>query len=261
VIAPLTRGIKRRLPAGIVRVLRGVKHRLLGGPPAGDYRAHLFDELVAYLGGRRATRILEIGPKDGLDTQRLLRLDPERLVLLDLPRLEASNRAWLSRLDTSRIEYVSANVMYSTVVNALEPFDVVWCTGVLYHNPEQLRMVRRLADLLKPGGVLVLESATTRRRRLRRANCVEVLYPPSERAKRKYHVSFNITHLPSARAMESWLTMVGLERVVRAGCHRRVSRGLAHARAAYLATRPLEPRPALYYALAGDDGYELGKAL
>ncbi len=245
----------------IARVLRGVQRRLLGGPPAADYRGYLFEELVAYLGERRPARILEIGPKDGLDTQRLLGLDPEWLTLVDLPRLEASNRAWLSRIDSPRIEYVSANVMYSTLVSRLEPFDVVWCTGVLYHNPEQLRMVRRLSDLLKLGGVLVLESATTRRRRLRGANCVEVLYPPSEKAKRKYHVSMNITHLPSARAIESWLTMVGLERVSRARCHRRVSRSLALARAAYLATRPLAPRPALYYALAGDDGYELGKAL
>ena len=244
-----------------MRVLRGLRRRLLGGPPAGDYRAYLFEELVDYLGGRRPARILEIGPKDGQDTQRLLGLDPERLTLLDLPRLEASNRAWLSRIDSSRTEYLSANVMYSTVVGRLEPFDVVWCTGVLYHNPEQLRMVRRLSDLLKPGGVLVLESATTRRLRLRAENCVEVLYPPSEKVKRKYHVSLNITHLPSARAIESWLAMMGLERIVRARCHRRVSRDLALARAAYLATRPLAPRPALYYALAGDDGYELGKAL
>lgn len=79
--------------------------------------------------------------------------------------------------------------------------------------------------------------------------------------KRTYHVSLNITHLPSAQAIESWLMMVGLERVVRAGCHRRVSRALVHARAAFLATRPLAPRPALYCALAGGDGHELGKAL
>jgi len=146
-------------------------------------------------------------------------------------------------------------------VSHLEPFDLVWCTGVLYHNPEQLRMVRRLHDLVRPGGVLVLESATTRQRRLRGANCVELLYPPSAQAKRKYHVSMNITHLPSARAIESWLAMVGFERLVRSGCHRRVSRPLALARVAYLATRPLAPRPGLYYTLAGDDGYEIGRAL
>jgi SAM-dependent methyltransferase len=245
----------------ILRVVRGVQRRLLGGPPPGDYRVYLFQELMAYLAGRRPKRVLEIGPKDGEDTQRLLTLDPERLMLLDLPRLEASNRVWLDRIRTSRIEYVSANLMYSEAMCRLEPFDVVWCTGVLYHNPEQLRMVRRLADLAKPGGVLVLESATTRRPRLRAANCVEVLYPPSEAAKRKYHVSMNITHLPSAKAIESWLAMVGLERIVRASCHRRVSRDLALARAAYLATRPLAPRASLYYALAEGEGYEIGKSL
>src|SRR5262249_5795041 len=239
------------------RVVRGVRRRLLGGPPPGDYRAYLFEELVGYLDGRRPKRVLEIGPKDGQDTQRLLTLDPERLTLLDLPRLEASNRVWLERIRTSRVEYVSATLMYSEAVSRLEPFDVVWCTGVLYHTPEQLRMVRRLADLVKPGGALVLESATTRRPRLRAANCVEVLYPPSEAAKRKYHV----THLPSAKAIESWLAMVGLDRIVRASCHRRVSRDLALARAAYLATPPLTPRASLYYALAEGEGYEIGKSL
>jgi len=58
---------ERDAPTVIRRVLRGVKRRLLGVPPAADYRAYLFGELVAYLGGRRPERILEIGPKDGLD--------------------------------------------------------------------------------------------------------------------------------------------------------------------------------------------------
>src|SRR5262245_17997209 len=70
---------------------------------------------------------------------------------------------------------------------------------VLYHNPEQLRMIRRLWDLLKPGGVLVLESAVTRRRALLGENCVEIISPPSEAVMKKYHLSLNITHLPSSR--------------------------------------------------------------
>jgi hypothetical protein len=168
----------------ILRVLGGVRRRLLGGPPPGDYRAYLFEERVAYLDGRRPKRVLEIGPKDGQDTHRLLQLDPERLMLLDLPRLEASNRVWLDRIGSSRIAYVSAN-----------------------------------------------------------------------------HVSMNITHLPSAKAIESWLAMVGLECIVRASCHRRVSRDLALARAAYLATRPVAPGAAFYYALAEGEGYEIGKSL
>ena len=38
--------------------------------------------------------------------------------------------------------------MYDPVVKQLERFDCVWCTGVLYHNPEQLRMIKKLCDLL-----------------------------------------------------------------------------------------------------------------
>lgn len=241
------------------RILGRVKRAVLGAP--GDHRRYLFDELRDHLQGRPARRVLEIGPKDGLDTRRLLTLEPERLTLVDLPRLEASNRVWLQQLDSPRIQYVSANLMYSAEVAALPPFDVVWCTGVLYHNPEQLRFVRRLYDLLVPGGILVLESATIRRRRLRRENCVEIIYPPSEETKQRYHLSANITHLPSARAIASWLAMVGFDPVCRSACHGRISGGLAAARAAFLATKPRAPRPGAYYRFPGEDGYELGKSL
>lgn len=243
------------------RILRTLARRVLVAEEPADHRAFLFEDLRAYLGERPVERVLEIGPKDGLDTQRLLTLEAKRLILVDLPRLEASNRAWLKQIDLSRIEYISANLMYSQEVLALEPFDLVWCTGVLYHNPEQLRMVRRLYDLLVPGGVLVLESATARDPRLRRANCVEIIYPPSEELKRKYHISANITHLPSAGAIASWLAMVGFERVTPSRCHRRVSAGLARNRVAYLATRPLQAQPGAYYRFDGEEGYEIGKAL
>ena len=245
----------------IRRIARALRSRV-GWPPRADYRHLLFEDLVVYLGNRSPRRVLEIGPKDGEDTRRLLTLGPERLTLVDLPRLEASNRRWLDAIDSSRIQYVSANMMYSPEVAALEPYDVVWCTGVLYHNPEQLRMVRRLHDLVTPGGVLVLESATTRHRRLRNANCVEIVYPPSAALKRKYHISANITHVPSARALASWMAMVGFDHLVLSACHRRVSRALARARAAWLGTRSLSPRSSVYYALGPEEqGYEIGRAL
>jgi SAM-dependent methyltransferase len=226
-----------------------------------DYRQILFEELLDYLRGATVKRVLEIGPKDGLDTRRLLTLDPGQLVLIDLPRLEASNQAWLKQINSPKIQYLSANVMYSEEVQKLEPFDVVWCTGVLYHNPEQLRMVKKLYDLLKPGGVLALESATVRTSRLRNANCVEIIYPPSEAFKRKYHISMNITHLPSARAVESWMGMVGFQNIVLSSCHRKVARTLARARAAYIGTKPLAPKAGTYYSLGGEEGFVVGKAL
>lgn len=234
----------------IRRVARAVR-RAVGWPTPPDYRALLFDELRAYLGDRRPSRVLEIGPKDGHDTRRLL----------TLPRAEGGNRGWLPDLASPVIEYLSANLIYDKRVGELPPYDVVWCTAVLYHNPEQLRMIRHLYDLLVPGGVLVLESATTRNPRLRAANCVEIVYPPSDELERKYHISANINHLPSARAIASWLPMLRFERVTASACHRRVSRALARNRAASLATRPLGECAGVYYALGDGVGYELGRSL
>lgn len=242
----------------IRRLVRRVRGRLNAGGTV-DYRQHLFDELKAYLGKEEPRRVLEIGPKDGKDTVRLLDLRPERLTLIDLPAREESNGAWLCSITSPVVEYVSANVMYSDSVLRLPPFDLVWCTGVLYHNPEQLRMVRRLYDLLRPGGVLVLESATTRNPRLRGQNCVEIVFPPSVELKRKYHISLNINHLPSALAIRSWLQMVGFADVQPSRCHRAVSKALARDRAAYLARRPLTAAEGVYYE--ADGGFVIGKAL
>ena len=240
--------------------LRSLAKRMLGyGKP--DYREYLFRDFTDYLDGRTPRRILEIGPKDGQDSARLMTLKPDRLVLIDLPAMASQSRTWLATLDPSRIEYISANLMYSPEVDRLEPFDCIWCTGVLYHNPEQLRMIRRLYDKLVPGGVLVLESATVRARSLRAANCVQIVYPPSAALKRKYHISANITHLPSARAIESWLSMVGFERIRLSICHRKVSRPLARTRAAYLATKPVDGEGGRYYTLSDGQGFVIGRSL
>ena len=50
----------------IRRVARSFR-RAAGWPTPPDYRALLFADLRGYLGDRRASRVLEIGPKDGLD--------------------------------------------------------------------------------------------------------------------------------------------------------------------------------------------------
>jgi len=225
-----------------------------------DYRAALFEELRTYLNGSHPARILEIGPKDGHDTRRLLQLKPDVLTLIDLPRMKETNESWLCEMDASSIQYISANFMYSDRMETLEPYDFIWCTGVLYHNPEQLRMVKKLYDLMKPGGVLVLESATARGSKLRHLNCVEIVYPPSEELKKQCHISKNITHLPSAQAIASWMGMVGLQNIVLSSCHSKVSRPLARTRAAFLGTKPLEPVAGTYYNLGGEEGFIIGKA-
>src|SRR5438874_48671 len=90
----------------------------------------------------RGGRILEIGPKHGEDSRLLASLEPRDLVLLDLPEKDALVESWISELDA---RYVSGNLLYLTPAElaGLGTFDLVWCLGVLYHNAEQLRRLRR----------------------------------------------------------------------------------------------------------------------
>jgi 2-polyprenyl-3-methyl-5-hydroxy-6-metoxy-1,4-benzoquinol methylase len=151
----------------------------------------------------RGGRILEIGPKHGLDTRLLATLEPSELVTVDLPEKADTIAAWLPEVPVTR--HVEANVLYMDERERAElgSFDVVWCLGVLYHNAEQLRLLRRLYELTGDGGMVVVESATTRSRLLAGRNLVELHWPET------YRGVPTITHLPTRRAIASWLEMVG----------------------------------------------------
>ena len=141
-------------------------------------------------------------------------------------------------------------------------FDLVWCTGVLYHDSEQLRMIRRLFDTLKPEGVLVLETATARRLFSRFGCGVEIWHGESACQHRRHHVSRNVTHLPSRKAVRAWLSLVGFQSVKASSCFWRTSLGLHFNRAAFLARKPKseESQVGIYYAHAGL-AYAVGKSL
>lgn len=233
--------------------------RRLFGAPAKDYRGYLFDELVARLGGKRPRRILEIGPKDGFDTARLLTLRPDHLLMIELQDKAKTVDTWYPKIAAPNVELRFGNFMYENWVGALEPFDVVWCTGVLYHNPEQLRMVARLFDLTRPGGLLVIESSTARRRSLVDENCVEIwIPPPSPAVRKKLHITTNVTHLPSRKAVHSWLELVGFLNIQSSNALRAQSRALARVRAAFIAERG--PVAGIYYKVHGH-AFVIGKSL
>lgn len=224
-----------------------------------DYRAILFNDLLSLPWKRDFYEsILEIGPRDGQDTQRLLTLKHKNLFLIDLPHMESVNREWLKKIGTASIQYFSGNIMYDSFFKE-ESFDLIWCTGVLYHNPEQLRMITLLHRLLKRGGILVLESKTIPEMNLRNKNVVKINYPPRDSYKKRYHVSHNITHIPSRKAIFSWLKMVGFDSIVKSDCHRRQSWRFISARVAYIASKSKESI-GTYYAHTGSP-YVIGKTL
>lgn len=154
----------------------------------------------------RGGRVLEIGPKHGEDTRMLAGLAPTELVLLDLPEKQAMVRDWLPAIEAQvPTRFIEGNLLYLTPeeVADLGAFDLVWCAGVLYHNVEQIRLLRRLFDLTAPGGMVLVESATTRHPVLRHLNAVEVHWPKT------YRNVPTVTHLPSRRAITAWMEMVG----------------------------------------------------
>ena len=189
----------------------------------------------------RGSRILEIGPKHGEDSRLLASLGPAELVLVDLPEKDDLVHSWLTGLDA---RYVSGNLLYMppAEIDLLGSFDLVWCLGVVYHNVEQLRLLRRLFRLTRPDGLVVVESSTTRDRRLADKNVVELHWPHTYRGER------TITHHPSRLALKSWLEMVGFADVRIEDVYPKET---AWQRAVLTGRRPPHPTP--YVSYIGDD--------
>ena len=202
----------------------------------------------------RGARILEIGPKHGEDSRLLAGLGPSELVLLDLPEKDELVQQWLTAVEAiCPTRYVTGNLMYLSPeeLAGLGSFDLVWCLGVLYHNVEQLRLLRRLFHLTTTNGLVVVESATTRNRSLAGKNVVEVHWPELYRGQR------TITHLPSRLALKSWLEMVGYTEVQIEPVY---SRHTSWQRAVLTGIRPAEPKPYLSYVAEGAPPWAAGDA-
>ncbi len=253
------RALARLLPEALRAPLRRVYRRFVPAPAEPMvYRVHLFNELCEAIGrdALRGARILEIGPRDGRDSKRLASLDPAELVMIDLPEKREVTVPWRAEIACPH-RYIEANVMYMPALAGLGRFDVIWCTGVLYHNAEQLRLLRKLYKLLKPGGQLVLESSTLRGpRRLRDGCYVEIHYPHT------FRNTGTVTHLPTARAIKAWLAMVGFGEVRDSRCFERSHRDLIGKRMACIATKTGDDDAAVYYGKSGlNPDYHLGDSV
>lgn len=220
----------------VKRLLRKIIDKVFFGDRRINYRVALFEEFKRYNGGKNFTGeiVLEIGSRDGQDTERLLALNPQELQLVDLPGGNQDQQEWYKAISSDpRVKSVLGNFAYDLLFEN-NTFSVIWCSGVLYHNTEQLRFLRLLYDALKPNGILVLESATTKTRKLKNLKVVEILYPPSEKTKKNYHISSNVTHLPSKSAVRAWLEMVGFGEIFESKCHDAQSFFLGDHRAAFI---------------------------
>ena len=220
-----------------------------------EYRKHLFNELnEKYPKKFDNKRILEIGPRDGLDTYRLEKLNPNEIVIMDLPNRTEENLKWMKDLNVNH-EYIEANFMYMSEEDykKLGNFDLIWFTGVIYHNPEQLRFLFKLYQHLNSDGILVLESSTIRSMFLRNKNLVQIFYPDT------YRDTQTISHLPSKLAIKSWLGMVGFNKITDSQCFNYENINLKNKRYACFAEKDIKEEGKSYYSKQfGEDAYLIG---
>ena len=217
----------------------------------------MFDRLAesGYLEVFQGKRILEVGPKHGHDSRRLAELAPAELVLLELPEKRELVRGWLPDVEArAAVRYVEGNLLYLSPAERgeLGSFDLVWCLGVLYHNAEQLRLVKRLFDATAVGGALVLESATSRDPALADLRVVEIHWPEPYRGVQ------TITHLPTRLAIACWLEMAGFVDVEQRDVY---GKELAWQRAVFIARRMPESRSYSTHTVSGrNPEYVVGDA-
>ena len=183
------------------------------------YRYYLFEDLKQTYGVEKFNnkKILEIGPKDGEDSLRLESLKPKSITLIELPVVKNAdhhlnkyyNEYLKPNLKKLKIEYnlIFANFHYmsNSEYNSLGKFDLIWCTGVLYHNPEQLRMLKKLYNLLETEGVLVLETSTTRNNSIQNEKVVEI-------------TTNGQYHFPTKKSLNQMLYMCGFDEIIESNC-------------------------------------------
>lgn len=73
--------------------------------------------------------------------------------------------AFAERVRESRVRFVQGDVNDPALAERVGPHEVVWCSGVLYHVPDPLLTVRRLAALTERRLLLATEVLPARGRR------------------------------------------------------------------------------------------------
>ncbi|KKM95644.1 hypothetical protein LCGC14_1186150 [marine sediment metagenome] len=208
-----------------------------------------------FLNNLKYKKILEIGPKHGKDSVLLAKLQPSELVLIDLPSKRNMVEEWLPIVSKMcKTKFIQSNILYlnSDYYKQIGKFDLIWCLGVIYHNIEQVRLLKRLFDLCNVNGKIVIESSLTRNKKLTEMNVIEILYPKPFRGIK------TITHHPSRLAIKSWLEMVGFINVTIKDIY---SKKIRWQRAVLTGLKTVKSKPYEYYNNPnGDPGYVIGNA-
>jgi SAM-dependent methyltransferase len=110
--------------------------------------------LDARIGDLRGKRVLDIGSNAGYDAFAFKALGAREVVACE-PFAFIEQALFLERIYRSGVEF--RRMGWQGLDPAVDgTFDLVHCNGVLYHEPEPLAMLKRLGEMVAPGGELLL---------------------------------------------------------------------------------------------------------
>lgn len=114
--------------------------------------ARYAERLVAIIGPRPGTRLLDVGCGNGAATVRLARRFPVTVTALDLDP-EQVRLATIAATDLAEIRLLVADARRLPFASGL--FDVVWTNKTTHHIPQWQEAFREMVRVLRPGGHLI----------------------------------------------------------------------------------------------------------
>jgi SAM-dependent methyltransferase len=106
----------------------------------------------------RGGRVLEVGPKYGVHSLWIDRqLEPSELVFSDFAADRELHERWVAELRCPH-RFVYGDLRRAQELLELEPFDLVFFLGVLYHSARHLDLLSMLNRVTRLGGSMLLES-------------------------------------------------------------------------------------------------------
>jgi len=103
--------------------------------------------------------VLEFCPKFGHHSRWIDRnLNPVKLVMVELPQKKKYVDDWISSV-RCKYQVIYESLISSETIRNLETFDLIFCTGLLYHTVEHFKILNIVRRCLKDDGLVVFQSS------------------------------------------------------------------------------------------------------
>jgi tRNA (mo5U34)-methyltransferase len=160
-----------------------------------------WDRFKDNMGDLNGLRVLDIGSSNGYYMFRMAAHNP--LMILGVEPQSSFYYQYLTVQKFAKLNSVFClPVPFQQLPRLDQYFDRVFCMGVLYHRKSPVQMLKDIHEIMRPGGMLILENLVLE---TKQNLC---LFPEDRYAKMR-----NVYFIPDLLAMESWLLRAGFKEI------------------------------------------------